>query len=89
MKVILDGVFNHCGSFNKWMDRERIYENQPEYPKGAFVSEDSPYHIFSISFDDRPERGLIIRTMIRGGEMIRFPSCHMRILRSWNSILWI
>ena len=26
MKVILDGVFNHCGSFNKWMDRERIYE---------------------------------------------------------------
>ena len=28
MKVILDGVFNHCGSFNKWMDRERIYENQ-------------------------------------------------------------
>ena len=28
MKVILDGVFNHCGSFNKWMDREQIYENQ-------------------------------------------------------------
>ena len=26
MKVILDGVFNHCGSFNKWLDRERIYE---------------------------------------------------------------
>ncbi len=25
MRVILDGVFNHCGSFNKWMDRERIY----------------------------------------------------------------
>ncbi|MDO5350518.1 MAG: alpha amylase N-terminal ig-like domain-containing protein, partial [Lachnospiraceae bacterium] len=22
MKVILDGVFNHCGSFNKWLDRE-------------------------------------------------------------------
>src|SRR5699024_9515925 len=20
MKIILDGVFNHCGSFNKWMD---------------------------------------------------------------------
>ena len=27
MKVILDGVFNHCGSFNKWLDRERIYES--------------------------------------------------------------
>lgn len=23
MKVILDGVFNHCGSFNKWLDREK------------------------------------------------------------------
>jgi alpha-glucosidase len=46
IKVILDGVFNHCGSFNKWMDRERIYENAPGYEKGAFISEDSPYHDF-------------------------------------------
>lgn len=46
MKVILDGVFNHCGSFNKWLDRERIYENQPGYEKGAFISSDSPYHHF-------------------------------------------
>ena len=29
MKVILDGVFNHCGSFNKWLDRECIYEDAP------------------------------------------------------------
>ena len=43
MKVILDGVFNHCGSFNKWMDRERIYENAEGYDKGAYVSADSPY----------------------------------------------
>lgn len=43
MKVILDGVFNHCGSFNKWMDRERIYENFEGYEKGAFVDWDSPY----------------------------------------------
>lgn len=43
MKVILDGVFNHCGSFNKWIDRERIYENQEGYQKGAYVSADSPY----------------------------------------------
>ena len=43
MKVILDGVFNHCGSFNKWMDRERIYENAEGYEKGAYVSADSPY----------------------------------------------
>lgn len=43
MKIILDGVFNHCGSFNKWMDRERIYEDQPGFKPGAFVSADSPY----------------------------------------------
>jgi len=43
MRVILDGVFNHCGSFNKWMDRERIYENAEGYEKGAYVSADSPY----------------------------------------------
>lgn len=43
MKVILDGVFNHCGSFNKWMDRERIYENAEGYEKGAYVSAESPY----------------------------------------------
>ena len=43
MKVIMDGVFNHCGSFNKWLDRERIYENAKGYEKGAYVDEKSPY----------------------------------------------
>ena len=43
MKLILDGVFNHCGSFNKWMDREHIYENSKGYEKGAYLSTDSPY----------------------------------------------
>ena len=46
MKVILDGVFNHCGSFNKWLDRECIYEGQKGYEPGAYVSESSPYHDF-------------------------------------------
>lgn len=46
MKVILDGVFNHCGSFNKWMDRECIYENNEDYEKGAYVSWSSPYKSF-------------------------------------------
>ena len=41
--VILDGVFNHCGSFNKWMDREGIYLNKPSYSKGAYQSLRSPY----------------------------------------------
>ena len=46
IRVIIDGVFNHCGSFNKWMDRERIYEHQEGYEKGAYVSADSPYRSF-------------------------------------------
>ena len=44
MKVILDGVFNHCGSFNKWMDKERIYEHAEGYEKGAHICKESPYH---------------------------------------------
>lgn len=55
MRVILDGVFNHCGSFNKWMDREGIYEPQPEYEKGAYVSAQSPYRDFFHFFDEREE----------------------------------
>ncbi|WMC91211.1 glycoside hydrolase family 13 protein [Kineothrix sp. MB12-C1] len=51
MKVILDGVFNHCGSFNKWMDRERIYENAEGYEKGAYVDRNSPYHNYFIFHD--------------------------------------
>lgn len=43
MKVVIDGVFNHCGSFNKWMDREGIYLNKDGYEKGAFQSVQSPY----------------------------------------------
>ncbi len=46
MKVIMDGVFNHCGSFNKWMDREKVYANAVGYPAGAFSDKDSPYHSF-------------------------------------------
>ena len=41
IKVIIDGVFNHCGSFNKWLDREGIYSMSNDYEEGAFVSKDS------------------------------------------------
>ncbi|MDR2167728.1 MAG: glycoside hydrolase family 13 protein [Clostridiales bacterium] len=37
IRVILDGVFNHCGAFNKWLDKEGIYGG------GAYASEDSIY----------------------------------------------
>lgn len=43
MRIFIDGVFNHCGSFNKWLDRELIYESADGYEVGAFVSPKSPY----------------------------------------------
>ncbi len=44
MKIILDGVFNHCGSFNKWIDAEKIYMTSGKYEPGAYIDENSPYH---------------------------------------------
>ncbi len=52
MKVIIDGVFNHCGSFNKWLDRELIYKSQGDYESGAYEDKDSPYHTF-FRFNDK------------------------------------
>ncbi len=44
IRVIIDGVFNHCGSFNRWMDREGIYKRAyPQEEVGAFWSKNSPY----------------------------------------------
>ena len=53
MKVILDGVFNHCGSFNKWLDKEQIYKEQNGYEEGAFISYNSPYRGFFDFFRSR------------------------------------
>ena len=52
IKVILDGVFNHCGSFNKLLDRERFYENTGE-PAGAYRSADSKYRSFFRFADEK------------------------------------
>ncbi len=46
MKVILDGVFNHCGSFNKWLDREGFYAASGTYKPGAYQTKESPYWNF-------------------------------------------
>lgn len=46
IRVIVDGVFNHCGSFNKWLDAELIYQHEGGYPRGAYVSANSPYRHF-------------------------------------------
>ncbi len=52
IKVIIDGVFNHCGSFNKWLDKERIYEKSPDFQDGAYISEESPFSDF-FQFNDK------------------------------------
>ncbi len=61
MKVILDGVFNHCGSFNKWLDRERFYEQAENYAPGAYVAWESPYrdyfHFYQNEQSDWPYNG--------------------------------
>ena len=38
IKVILDGVFNHSGSFHKWLNKEGIYDE-----KGAYQTKDTPF----------------------------------------------
>ena len=53
MKVIIDGVFNHCGSFNKWLDKEKIYSGQEGFAAGAYESKDSPYCSYFKFNDDR------------------------------------
>ena len=42
MRIILDGVFNHCGSFHKWMDREGIYRGKDGFAPGAYGDPGSP-----------------------------------------------
>ena len=51
MRIILDGVFNHCGSFNKWMDYEGIYLGKAGFQPGAFQSPHSPYRSY-FKFND-------------------------------------
>ena len=46
LRVIIDGVFNHCGSFNKWLDREGLYGVTGLYEPGAYADKDSPYRTF-------------------------------------------
>ncbi len=53
IRVIMDGVFNHCGSFSKWLDREGIYSGAEGYEKGAYVDGGSPYRDFFRFMEDR------------------------------------
>ncbi|MGX8705873.1 MAG: glycoside hydrolase family 13 protein, partial [bacterium] len=42
MRIILDGVFNHCGSFHYWMNREGVYTGVNGYAEGAYGNPHSP-----------------------------------------------
>ncbi len=46
MRLILDGVFNHCGSFNRWMDKEGLYSASEGYLPGAYQDSSSPYRTY-------------------------------------------
>ncbi len=56
IKIIIDGVLNHCGSFNKWLDREELYKGNSDYETGAYQSKESPYNsYFKFSTDSWPD----------------------------------
>ena len=53
MKIILDGVFNHCGSFHRWMNRDGIYAGNrgalghPRSPYSSYFGFDTPFRYHS------------------------------------------
>ena len=51
IRVILDGVFNHCGAWNKWLDKENFY-GMNNYPAGAYREEKSVYHDYFRWYDE-------------------------------------
>ncbi|SEA35481.1 alpha-glucosidase [Oribacterium sp. KHPX15] len=57
MRVIIDGVFNHCGSYNKWMNKSNFYnykDKSNDYRAGAYQLKDSPFHNY-FAFDDNSD----------------------------------
>ena len=86
MKVIIDGVFNHCGSFNKWLDREHIYSrSRDQYESGAYERFESPYHSFFKFYSDQwPDNG----SYDGCGDMIHFLSLIMKVQRNLKNIFW-
>ncbi|OON88064.1 alpha-glycosidase [Oribacterium sp. C9] len=58
MRVIIDGVFNHCGSYNKWMNKSNFYnykDKSNDYQAGAYQLKDSPYHNYFAFGDNSDE----------------------------------
>ncbi|MBR0163098.1 MAG: glycoside hydrolase family 13 protein [Lachnospiraceae bacterium] len=56
IRVILDGVFNHCGSFHRFLDTEHIYEQAEGETKGAALTRQSPYRSYFRFFETEEGR---------------------------------
>ncbi|MCL6445488.1 MAG: glycoside hydrolase family 13 protein [Alicyclobacillus sp.] len=55
IRVVLDGVFEDTGSFNKWFDMEHLYPNQAPGGPGAYEAKNSPFHnYYSFSSSEWP-----------------------------------
>ncbi|HIV16712.1 MAG TPA: glycoside hydrolase family 13 protein [Candidatus Alectryocaccobium stercorigallinarum] len=52
MKVILDGVFNHCSHFSKWMDVGGVYVDKDGKRTGAYGNPGSRYNDYFIFEDE-------------------------------------
>lgn len=85
MKVILDGVFNHCGSFNKWLDRECIYEGQKDMSQVHMYLSQAHIMIFGFTGGVWPYN----KIMKFGGDMIHCQSLTMRVQRSYMTIFFV
>ena len=48
IRVLVDGVFNHCGSFNKWLDAELLYQHAGGYPQGHMSRRTARIAIFPV-----------------------------------------
>ena len=55
IKIIIYGVFNHCGASNKWLDKDRFYEQSGKYPLGAYKHPESIYSDYFYFYDDKNE----------------------------------
>lgn len=53
IRIILDGVFNHCSSFNPWLDRGSFYANATGVEKGAYLNQNSPYHNYFLFHENK------------------------------------
>ncbi len=84
----MDGVFNHCGSFNKWLDAELIYQHDGRIPAGSICIGQKPLPEFfsSLTITEWP-----FNDSYDGwwGHSIPCRSSIMRNPRNSTGILWI